>query len=52
MASSNYIMVLDDARLKDRAKRLDSIVNLDGPRIFEIMSSLEYNASMDDPTII
>ncbi len=45
-------MVLDDARLKDRAKSLDSIVNLDGLGILEIMSSLEYNVSMDDPTII
>jgi hypothetical protein len=31
--------VLDDARLKDRVKSLDSIVNLDDPGILEIMSS-------------
>ncbi len=45
-------MVLDDARLKNRVKSLDSIVNLDGIGILEIMSSLEYSVSVDDPTII
>jgi len=52
MASSSYTMVLDDVGLKDRVKSLDSIINLDGLGIFKIMSSLEYNVSMDDPTII
>jgi hypothetical protein len=52
MASLNYTMVLDDARLKDRVKSLDSIVNLDGLGILEIMSSLEYNVLVDNPTII
>jgi hypothetical protein len=51
MASLGYTMVLDGARLKDRVKSLNSIVNLDGPMILEIMLSLEYNVSMDDPTI-
>jgi hypothetical protein len=52
MASLNYTMVLDDARLKYRVKSLDSIVNLDGLGILEIMSSLEYNVLVDNPTII
>ncbi len=34
-------MVLDDARLKNKVKILDSIVNLDGPEILEIMSNLD-----------
>jgi hypothetical protein len=51
MASTNYIMVLNDARLKDRVKSLDSILNLDGLGIFEIMSSPKYNVSTNDPTI-
>ncbi len=36
-------MVLDDVRLKDRVKNPDSIVNLDGLGILEIMSSPKYN---------
>jgi len=51
MASTNYTMVLNDARLKDRVKSLDSILNLDGLGIFEIMSSPKYNVSTNDPTI-
>jgi len=51
MASTNYTMVMNDARLKDRVKSLDSIFNLDGLGIFEIMSSPKYNVSTNDPTI-
>jgi hypothetical protein len=39
MASPSYTMVLDDVGLKDKVKSPDSIVNLDAPGIFEIMSS-------------
>jgi hypothetical protein len=52
MASPSYTMVLDDVGLKDKVKNPNSIVNLDGLGILEIMSSLEYNVSMDDPTIV
>jgi hypothetical protein len=51
MVSSSYTMMLDDARLKNRVKSPDSIVNLDGLGILKIMSSPMYNVSMDDPTI-
>jgi hypothetical protein len=52
MASLSYTMVLDDVGPKDKVKNQNSIVNLDGLGILEIMSSLECNVSMDDPTII
>jgi len=39
MASLNYTMVLDDVGVKDRVKSPNSIVNLDGLGILEIMSS-------------
>jgi hypothetical protein len=39
MASPSYTMVLNDARLKDRVKNPNSIVNLNGLGILEIMSS-------------
>jgi hypothetical protein len=52
MASLNYTRVLDDARLKNKVKSTNSIINLDGLGIFELMSSPKYNVSMDDPTII
>jgi hypothetical protein len=40
MAIPNYTMVLDDARLTNKVKDPDSIVNLDGLGILEIMSSI------------
>jgi hypothetical protein len=45
-------MVLDDAGLKDRVKSPNSIINLNGPRILEIMLSPKYNVLMEDLTII
>jgi hypothetical protein len=39
MAGPRYIMALDDARLINRVKSPNSIVDLDGPRILKIMSS-------------
>jgi hypothetical protein len=45
MASPSYTMVLDDVELKDKVKSLDSIVNLDGPKILKIMSSPNVKTS-------
>ncbi len=45
-------MVLDDVGLKDKVKNPISIINLDGLGILEIISNLEYNVSMSEPTII
>ncbi len=45
-------MVLDDVGLKNKVKNPNFIVNLDGLGILEIMSSIEHNVSVDDPTII
>jgi hypothetical protein len=45
MASPSYTMVLDDTGLQDKVKSLDSIVNLDGPKILKIMSSPNVKTS-------
>ncbi len=38
-------MVLDDAGLKDKVKSPNSIVNLDGPEIHEMMSNPDVKIS-------